>query len=348
MARAGAPFAAGRGIALGLLALALAACNAQSPPDAAGGALLPALASRQDQVDKLQLRGAGGKPLVSLSRAGAEWRLAERDGFRADGARIGQYLAQLAQARRAEAKTSSEAMYPRIAVEDVADPGAGGTELGIAGKDIAVRLVLGKPHGITGGRYVRLAGERQAWLVDLDLGFDADPAAWLDRRLFAIPLARVERVRIRPRNSTGFALVRRDDRFRPDDAPAAAMRDSHAGDEIAALLESFEVEDVAAAAGKLAASQELDYELVDGAVITIAVHREGQRDWARVGARFDASRAAAWAHQAGRPAIAEEARLRVGEWSARFAGRKFLLPAALASTLMLDHSQILEGRPGAL
>jgi hypothetical protein len=122
--------------------------------------LLPELATRQDQVDQLQLRGAGGKSLVSLRRVGGEWQLDDRAGWRADGARIAQYLVLLAQARRAEAKTDRAAMYPRIAVEDVSDPQAGGTELALSGRGIATRLLLGKPHRLSGGRYVRLAGRR--------------------------------------------------------------------------------------------------------------------------------------------------------------------------------------------
>src|SRR6478735_960400 len=79
-------------------------CSKPAPAPQAGGPLLPALAMRQDQVERLQLRGAGGKTLVTLRRVGGEWRLSERADWPADGARIGQYLAQLAQARRVEAK----------------------------------------------------------------------------------------------------------------------------------------------------------------------------------------------------------------------------------------------------
>ena len=323
----------------------MAGCTKPAPPPQAGGPLLPELAMRQDQVDRLQLRGAGGKTLVTLRRVGGEWQLAERAGWRGDGARIAQYLAQLAQARRAEAKTDSLAMYPRIAVEDVSDPQAGGTELALSGRGIAARLLLGKPHRLSGGRYVRLGGQPRAWLCDLDVGFDADPVAWLDHRLVEVPLAHVQQVRIRPRVGPTFALVNRDDRFRPDDAPPAAMRDSHAGDDIASAIVAFDIEDVAADDGPQLLSQQLDYELVGGEVLSVSVWREGQRDWARLSASFDQPRAAAWAAQARRPGLEAQARAHVAEWSHRFAGRKFLLPTALAHTLTLDHSQILEGAP---
>jgi hypothetical protein len=327
------------------LALLAAACSKPAPSDTADTPLLPELAARQQQVDHIELRGAGDKPLVSLARHGDEWRLAQRAGWRADGARIAQYLAQLAQARRVAAKTDRAAMYPRIGVEDIADPAAGGTELRLSGKDVATRLIIGKPHKPSGGRFVRLAGQARSWQCDLDVGFEADPVSWLDHRLVSLPLARVERVRVRPRTTPAFSLVSRDDRFRPDDAPPGAMGDSHAGDDIASAVVALDIEDVADDDGPRQVSQSLDYELVDGGVLTLAVWREGQRDWMRADASFNEAVGAAWERQAGRQGVQARARAQVAEWSRRFAGRKFLLPVALARTLTLDHSEILEGKP---
>jgi len=331
-----------RGLALALVLLAGACTRAPEPPEV-GVPLLPQLASRQDQVDRLELRGAGNAALVTLQRKGGQWQLAQRGGWRGDEAHIATYLAQLAQARRVEAKTDRAVMYPRIAVEEVSDPNAGGTELHLSGQGIDARLLLGKQHKLSGGRYVRIGGQARAWLTDLDLGLDVEPASWIDRPLVSIPRARVDRVRVAPRRAPPFSLVSRDDRFRPDDAPPGAMRDSHAGDDIASALESFDIEDVADGQAPEQVSQRLQYALVDGSVLMVTVWRDGQRDWAKLEASIDARRAAGWARQAGKPALEVEAKQRVAEWSQRFAGRKFLLPPELAHTLTLDHSQILEG-----
>jgi hypothetical protein len=329
--------------ALAALCLLLAACAPRGDQlEAVPGPLLPQLADTQQRVSRLVLRGPGAQALVSLRREGGEWRLGERADARADGARIATYLSRLVQARRVEAKTTSAAMYPRLGVEDIADPGAGGHELEIAGEGIATRLLIGKAHRVSGASYARLQGQARSWQLDLDLAFDPDPRAWLEHRLLEVPLARVERVRIRPRAGDAFALVNRDDRFRPDDAPAAAMRDSHAGDAIASALQDFQIEDVAKDEGQVA-SRVLDYELVDGQVLALEVWRDGPRDWARLSARLDEARAQAWARQAGQPRLVEEARARVAEWNRRFAGRRYLLPQALAATLMLEHAQILQG-----
>jgi hypothetical protein len=333
---------------LALLALAwfpLAACTPAGEQGATTpGPLLPRLAARQDQVSRLVLRGAGSRELVRLQRVGGEWRVAQRAGARADAARIAQFLLQLAQARRMEAKTDQPVMYPRLGVEDIADPEAGGQELELSGKDIGERVVFGKEHKLTGGRYARLHGQARSWLIDLDAGFEPDPVAWIEHRLLDVPLARVGRVRIQPRSGTGFSLLSLDDRFRPDDAPPAAMGDSHAGDEIASALQAFDIDDVAPDDQRVA-ERKLDYELVDGSVLAVSIWREGPRDWARLSASLDPARASAWAQQARRPQRIEEAKAQVREWNRRFAGRRYLLPEALATTLMRDHAQILEGEP---
>ena len=328
-----------------LLLLGAASCAREAAEPAPGGALLPGLAERQDQVQRIELIGAGGQRLLGFRHTADGWVLAERDDWRADDAKLAQYLLQLAQAKRVAAKTDRAALYPRIGVEDVADADAGGTELRLGGKGIDARVVIGKPHKPSAGRYARLVGEARSWQVDTDIGFDPEPTAWLDHRVLAVPLARVERVRLRPRNAPEFSLVNRDDRFGPDDAPSAAMRDSQAGDEIAAALADFQVEDVAAQGGELPASQQLDYELVDGGVVSVWVWRDGQRDWARLEASVDAARAQAWARQSQKPQAEAETRARAAQWDASFSGRKFLLSPALARTLTLDHSQILEGTP---
>jgi len=328
--------------ALAALVLALAGCAPRGPVADAPSLLLPELAAQRAQVDALVLRGAGDQVLVTLRREGGEWRLGERLGARADGPRIARYLDLLASARRVEAKTDREAMYPRLGVEDVADPGAGGHELQIAGRGIDARLLLGKPHKLSGASYARRRGQARSWLLDVDAGFDPDPLAWLERRLLEVPLARVERVRLRPRAGQGFALESRGDRFRPDDAPEGAMRDSYAGDAVAAALDGFEIEDLARDQGQEPA-RVLDYELVDGSVVSIGVWREGPRDWARIAAHLDEARAQAWARQSGRPQVLAKAKADVAEWNRRFAGRKYLLPQTLAGTLMLDHDQILRG-----
>jgi hypothetical protein len=332
------------------LAAALSASCTREPaasfaPSDQPGPLLPQLADRQQQVDQFEVLGAGNKTLLRFRRVEGSWLMDERP-WHADGARIAQYLLTLAQARRVEAKTDRATMYPRIGVEDVSDPDATGVELHLSGsKAFDARVVIGEAHKPSGGRFARLSAQKRSWVVDADIGIDPDPLAWLDHRVLALPLPLVESVRMRPRNAPQYTLVMREDRFRPDDAPAAAMRDSHAGDQIASALVDFQAEDVALGGANALASQQLEYALVDGGTLTVSVWREGQRDWARIEAGVDDRKASAWSLQSGRPDWEKQAQQRASKWDAQFAGRKFLLSPQLARTLTLDHSQVLEGDP---
>jgi hypothetical protein len=331
-------------LVLALLTLLLPACRraGENTDFAPGAHILPGLAGNPGQVDRLLLRGAGRRVLVSLERIDGEWRLREREGARADSARIQEYLLRLAQARSVENKTGSPAMYPRIGVEDVSSPEAGGHELELAGQGVSARIIIGKAHALSGTSFARIPGEAPSWRLDTDIGFEPDPVAWLEHRLLDVPIARVDRVRIRPRAGGEFSLAMRDDRFRPEDAPAAMLRDSHAGDDIAAAVQDFGIEDAGRDDGR-EAERVLDYELVDGAVLSVGVFRDGLRDWARISARLDEARAQDWAARARRAQALAETRAQVAQWQRRFAGRRFLLPPALASKLMLEYSQILQG-----
>lgn len=328
-----------------LAACCLAACSGD-PSAARAQPLLPGLAQAQHGLHTLRLRGAAGRTLVTLQRRDGAWRVAERDGWAADAGRISQYLFVLSQARRMEGKTAEPRLYPRLGVQPVTLADATGTELELAGKGWSSRLVIGNAHPRLDGNYVRVGDEPQAWLTDLPVEFDKDPVAWLDRRLLDLPLARVRQVRVSGEES--FSLSHRDDRFRLDDAPSAAMRDSHLGDEIAGALDQLRFEDVAADDGAAVAERSLEYGSVEGMRFRLQVVRVGERRWLRVDVDMDDEASRAWA------ALSDEndkalAGIAAGAATLddKLSGRRFLIDETLARTLMLDHAQILAGAPRA-
>lgn len=318
------------------------AATTQAPP------LLVGLDQAQHTLDRLQLRGAGSRALVTLERRDGDWRVAERDGWPADAGRISQYLFLLSQARRMEGKTSEPRLYPRLGVEPVSLPDAVGTELELAGQAWRRKLLIGNAHPRLDGNYVRVGAEAQAWLTDLPVEFDKQPVAWLDKRLLDLPLARVRQVRVAAADGAKFSLSHRDDRFRLDDAPSAAMRDSYLGDTVAGALDQLRFEDLASDDPASAAERTLDYASVEGMRVRLQVLRVADRHWLRVHVDMDDEAARDWAALA--PANAEA----LGKLSARaatlernVAGRRFLIDETLARTLLLDPAQILAGAPKA-
>jgi hypothetical protein len=306
-----------------LAALALGACTqpaTQAPP--ASGLLLPALAKQLPTVATIEVRTAGDRVAVTLERKGTAWLVRERTGWSADPALVDTLLEDLESAQRVEAKTAKPDHYPRIGVEAVRATDAGGVEVRLHGKGWDEAVVVGNAPPVGDGRFVRRAADAQAWQVDRKLDVPREPAQWLDARLLDVPLPRIEQVVSRDSAGHEFTLVHRDDRFRIADAPSAAMGDSYRGDALAALLTDLRTDDVAADDGA-AGERRVTYTIKDGRRITIEAWRVDGRVWVRV---MDCP-----------PAGSCDA----GRWK----GRRFLLPAHVAATLLMARDQILGHTP---
>lgn len=338
--------------------LALSGCNREPPPQSKQ-LLFPTLAARQDEIDSLRLRGAGNAALVTILRKDHVWRVAERGDWPADAGHISQYLFLLSQAHGVEAKTADSRLFARLGVEPIARADAAGSELQLSGAGVHWRLLIGHEHPKLDANYVRVDDQAQTWLTDLPVGFERNPAAWLDRRLLDLPLARIATVQVSAAADAGagFSLSHRDDRFRLDGVPAAAMHDSQLGDKLAAALDQLQFEDLAADNGSAKAERTLRFTSVDGVQVSLQAWHVGEQVWVRIEAGFDAARAAAWAAQARIGAASAQSlaatgavsgqvpRQQVSDWNQRFLGRRFQLPAATGSTLMLGRDDILAGAP---
>ena len=321
-----------RPVALALAALALVAGMAGCGRSAQEGAstphepLLEDFGKREPAIASLTVRAPGDRATVTLQRDGKRWRIAERAGWPADTARVETLIGDLVAAHRIEPKTTQPDRYAKLAVQPITDPESQGVRLDVEGGGAPLRLLLGKPKGET-QRFVRQDGQAQAWLVDRPLRAPADPTEWLDTRLVDAPLVQVERVAVTLDSGQEFALSHRDDRFRIDDAPTAAMDDSHAGDALAGVLDHLVFEDVARDDGTAKAERTVRFIGHDGAWIELAAWRIDGRFWVRVARGGDGKLATALAH----PQATD--------------GWRFRLPAFQAAALMASRSQILGDTP---
>lgn len=331
-------------LALAAMAVAVSACQDAPESPASGRPLLAGLSSQQERIDRVQLRGAGNKALVTLARDGGTWRVAERTGWPVDPGRLSQYLFVLMQARLAEAKTANPALYARLGVEPVTDRVATGTELTLAAGARSRRIIIGKEHEVLEASYVRVDADPQAWLTDVSVAFDPDPVTWLDHRLVDVPLARVVRVSVVNASGSSFSLTHRDDRFRVDGVPSGAMGDSQQGDAVAGALQELRLEDVALDDGRTR-ERELVFELVDGMSLTVQAWHVGDQAWIRLAATTDRDKADAWMRQSQGVAAGKTVREREAALNELFKKRKFLVAESVARLLMLDKDEILAGIP---
>jgi hypothetical protein len=345
----------------------------QAQGDAVSQALaLPGFAARVDSIDRVQVLGAGAKPLVLIEKKDGTWRMPDRDGWPANQREVGSALFRLGQAQRLEAKTADPRRHARLGVEDVAAPDAKGAQLVLSGGEgDAVRITVGNNHPALGGSYVRLGDEPQAWLLDEDIGPARSAPDWLDRRLLDVPMARIDRILVTPAEGRAFVLSRVDDRFSIDGLPPTAMANPDTGNATGGFTDQLPLDDVAKDAAAEAA-QTVVFESFDGLRITVAAWRQEDGTWARLGVELDERRAREWFSKpqaaaaqgegtgtegqaeavgpdaaATAPASADQRlaalRTQVAAWNQAFAGRRFLLPPHKAEGLMRTRSDYLDG-----
>ena len=350
----GRPLLAGIVAAIALAATAWWALDARvSPPGAvpADALVLPGFAARVDTIDRIEVVGAGDASLVVLEKRDGLWRMPSRLDWPGNQRQIGDALHRLGTAKRLQAKTADPARHARLGVEDVAGAAAKGTEVRLTGGGEPVVLVVGRNHPALGGSYVRVGDDPQAWLIDEDVAPARDPAVWLDRRLFDLPLARIERVRITPASGRAFMLARVDDRFTPDGVSPARLAEPDLGNATAGFTDQLALDDLATDDG-VAATRTAVFETVDGIAVTVAAWPGDRGTWARLSVAFDEARARAWFGRAEGDDAPQDVDARVAAlsaqvdaWRARFAGKRFLLPAYKAQALMTSRADYFEPAP---
>lgn len=326
--------------AIGLLAWWLWPAPPSGQPQA--DRLLPALIGQETAIQRIELRGAGNVLLASLQHRDGAWTVVERD-WPASAGRVQRLLQELAEARRIEPKTRQPARYARLGVEPVDAADAAGVELLLLGEGFEQRLVLGDTPPGSEHRFVRVVGEVQAWRVDRALEVPREVGGWLDRRLIDRPVARIERVEVRPAKGRGFSIARVGESFGMDGMPADALADRYRGDALAGLLDALQFEDVAVD-GHAPATQVAHFFGVDGLDVGIEAWAQGVQVWARCKPSLDAARAAEWAAQAGeegREARLQALRDEASTLQARCDGRAFRLPEYKARNLMRSREQYL-------
>ncbi|WP_114693279.1 DUF4340 domain-containing protein, partial [Mizugakiibacter sediminis] len=255
-----------------------------------GGALLPGLQARLNDIDRVELTGAGRRLLVTLRREASGWTVAQRHGYPADIAALRGLLLQLAQSRLAEPKTTQPARYAVLGVEDVAQPKAGGVQVALHGAGGMPALIVGRYDPRAGGTFVRRAGEARSWLVAGDLRVDTDPTHWLDRAIADIPAERVREVTVQPGEGPAFTVYkahRGDSHYSARELERRReLAAPYDAEEIAGALAGLELDDVYPAstrprpAGLEAAH--LAFRTWDGLVVDADAWQQDGRDYLRL------------------------------------------------------------------
>jgi hypothetical protein len=267
--------------------------------DIASEWLLPELHGHVNDVTRLVLSGAEGKPIATIERADAGgWAIANKGGYAADVGKLRKFLIELGDAKRVEQKTANSARYADLEVGDTAAKDAKGVLVEVEGLAKPVKLVIGKsdPHGR--GTYVRRAEEAQSWLASGSFAPDRETANWLRRDIFDLAASRIADVTIEKGDGAPVHLAKDaegDANFRLADVPKG--REAGADYTLnapASMLSGLRFDDVAPAASAAPGDDPIKarFTAFDGLVLDVVAWQDGDEHKARLSASVDDERAA--------------------------------------------------------
>jgi len=155
------------------------------------GEFLPDLEAQVNDIDWLRLTAAGGVTVGTLTRGADGWVLEEASSYRADWTRVKELLSELSRARVTEVKTSNPDYYPRLGVEDVSMPQAGGVMIEFSADSGLPALIIGKKAQGRTGQYARMVDSPASVLIDASLDIPDTRIEWLDKSIIDISDAEV-------------------------------------------------------------------------------------------------------------------------------------------------------------
>lgn len=221
----------------------------QSDTIAGGELLLPELKQRLNDVNSFVVTGnseenAAGN-VVTILRDGEHWTIQQKGGFSADLGKLRETLLALAEARKLEQKTSNPERLAQLGL-DGPDAG-GGTRLDISGTDFSYALIIGN-EAQSKNRYVRLADDNQAWLIDRNPALADSASGWLASELLDIDPSRIKSVTVQHQDGEQITLSKetaQDSTFVVAEIPEGReLSYATVANGIAGVLQGLELEDV--------------------------------------------------------------------------------------------------------
>ncbi|WP_417450432.1 DUF4340 domain-containing protein [Kordiimonas sp.] len=134
-----------------------------------------------------------GDTTTHLNKVGGEWRVIERDGYKADRAVVNDFLRGLALSERREPKTSNEQRFDKLGLGDDA------LAIKVLDSDdnALLSFQMGTRKDSPNGRsltYIFQKKDTRSWLVSGLANTSADPAWWLDAEVLDVAENRFSRI----------------------------------------------------------------------------------------------------------------------------------------------------------
>lgn len=280
-----------------ILAVWLTTRHAPESGDLALGPVLQGLSERVNAVQQVTIQAAGGDT-ATLVRGDAGWTLRERHDWPADTGKLRDYLLRLGVTQRIEAKTQRPESYSRLGVQDLDAADANSARIDILGGGEPLALIVGQNNPQGHGSYVRVPGQAQSWLADLDIAPERQVENWLQRDLIDVDPRRIVSIRVQPAGKPAFALSRTAvDESHWQLAPLPAQRDTAQApaEAIAGFLQGLRLDDVEPAAdAEVLDGVRVQFDTADGLQVTLSHWQRDDKSWVRLAATFDEAVASAY------------------------------------------------------
>jgi hypothetical protein len=306
--------------------------------------VFPEVAPAVNAVAELEVKSADRSFTVKAKDSG--WVLASVGDYPVLFDKVKTVLVQISQLKLLEAKTANADRYDRLDVQPVSAKGAKSREITLRDKDgkVLAKGLIGKKVDTLfgadrGGTYVRVDGEKRAWLAEGTVDLGAGPADWVSRKVVDVSGDNMKRLTVTAPGG-GTVMVQRaapgDKDFKLSDVPEGkTQRGQWETNQMPKALEGIELKDLATAADVefKDGGYKAEFETFDGLVIRTEAAKVGNRYWAR----FSASAENATGDKA------EELKKKAEEINARTKGYVYEIDEAPGKKLTCDHVNLLEG-----
>ena len=268
--------------------------NSWTDDTVTGQRLFPALESQGDATGHILIQQGEAKLTLKKSDDGKVWSMVERDGYPVDAAKVRELVVKLGQTELIERKTNSEKLYGQL---DLGDPMAKDADaklvrLGDKDNKTLAEVVIGKERrGAFGagkaGTYVRVPGDKQTWLAQLELNASTSVDDWVKPVFFKFDEKKMSGLKLSAGDAVVYKLAakaKKPGEFELVDVPEGKKKNEKLRiDDLINGIRTLEMIDVRKAkAGDGKPDMTADITMADGAQFRVGMKRDDKKRWMTV------------------------------------------------------------------
>ena len=161
-----------------------------------------------DSVYKIQIRGQAEQ--VHINKQLVDWQVAEFNGYAVDMDKLSKLLQELKTVEIQEYKTRNSENYHRLGLTEEQINESDSVLITLVNNDTKVSVLLGNEAKSGVGRYAKLGGSEQTYLLDKNIAVKAKPKAWLKKHILPITFDQVKRLNWSDNEGAEFSIERKE------------------------------------------------------------------------------------------------------------------------------------------